>query len=133
MSDITSSSGLNVKQARNLAHTTKSVPQMDSATPRWFLQMLPWINLSGGAYRINHRKTVIRAGAKIPITVHNGVAKIDGPRLKGISLFQDLDDALLDRIAAKFKSETVAMGAMVLKKGDPGDKFLLLAEGKVLV
>ena len=131
--DIDAPQNLSARQARNLAHSTKSAPQMGSVTPRWFLQLLPWVNVEGGIYRVNQRKTVIRSGAKIPITVQNGTARLDGPRLKGISLFQDCDDVFLDNLATKFQSEHFAMGQAVLNKGDPADKFYLLAEGKVVV
>lgn len=134
MSDeIDSTRSLSVKQAKNLAHTSKSVPQMESVTPRWFLQMLPWMNLSGGAFRVNRRKTVVRGGAKVPITVQNGVAAISGSQLRSIPLFDGCDDGLLDTLAKMFKSENFAMGEAVLNEGDSADKFYLLAEGKVMV
>ncbi|WP_269106458.1 family 2B encapsulin nanocompartment shell protein [Massilia sp. TS11] len=131
--DLESQQSLSVKQARNLANTTKSVPQTASVTPRWFMQMLPWMNLEGGTFRVNRRKTVVRSGNKIPIIVQNGVASLSGPQLKGITLFSDCEDAQLEVLAAKFKSENVAMGQPVLNKGDPADKFYILAEGKVTV
>src|ERR671925_351897 len=43
--------------ARNLATTTKSVPQMQGITTRWLLRLLPWVQASGGAYRVNRRLT----------------------------------------------------------------------------
>jgi hypothetical protein len=41
--------------ARNLATTTKSVPQMQAITSRWLLRVLPWVEASGGAFRVNRR------------------------------------------------------------------------------
>lgn len=34
---------LDTAAARNLATTTKSVPQMQEITSRWLLRMLPWV------------------------------------------------------------------------------------------
>ncbi|MFM6843171.1 MAG: Crp/Fnr family transcriptional regulator, partial [Dolichospermum sp.] len=31
--------------ARNLATTTKSAPQMQEITSRWYLKMIPWVQL----------------------------------------------------------------------------------------
>ena len=43
---------LTTAAARNLATTTKSVPQMQAVTSRWLLRMLPWVQVSGGTYRV---------------------------------------------------------------------------------
>src|SRR5262245_64948032 len=48
---------LSTSAARNLATTTKSVPQMQGITSRWLLKLLPWVEASGGAYRVNRRLT----------------------------------------------------------------------------
>lgn len=47
---------LNPNVARRLSHTTKSLPMMESITPRWFLEFLPWIPVESGIYRVNHIK-----------------------------------------------------------------------------
>jgi len=132
-SEIDSKQSLDIQQARNLANTTKSVPQMESSTPRWFMQMLPWVNLEAGIYRVNRRKTVLRPGIKVPIPAQGGAEKILGAHLKGISLFENCDDVFLDDLATKFQSERFSMGQMVMSKGDPADKFYILAEGKIEV
>jgi hypothetical protein len=41
--------------ARNLATTTKSQPQMQEITSRWLLRVLPWVEASGGTFRVNRR------------------------------------------------------------------------------
>src|SRR5215472_7917022 len=46
---------LSTAAARNLATTTKTVPQMQGITSRWLLRMLPWVQVSGGTYRVNRR------------------------------------------------------------------------------
>ncbi len=46
---------LSTAAARNLATTTKSVPQMQGITSRWLLRLLPWVEASGGTYRVNRR------------------------------------------------------------------------------
>lgn len=48
---------LSTAAARNLATTTKTVPQMQAITSRWLLRLLPWVQVSGGTYRVNRRLT----------------------------------------------------------------------------
>jgi hypothetical protein len=42
--------------AKNLSHTTNSVPMMESITPRWLLTFLPWVSVEAGVYRVNSVK-----------------------------------------------------------------------------
>ncbi|MGH3657411.1 MAG: Crp/Fnr family transcriptional regulator, partial [Micromonosporaceae bacterium] len=44
---------LGTAAARNLATTTKSVPQMQGISSRWLLKVLPWETTAGGTYRVN--------------------------------------------------------------------------------
>jgi hypothetical protein len=39
--------------ARQLSTATVTIPQWDYITPRWLLSLLPYVNVDGGAYRIN--------------------------------------------------------------------------------
>jgi hypothetical protein len=57
MSDIkvnTPSLSLGAAAARNLATATVTVPQWDEITPRWLHKLLPWVDVDGGVYRVNH-------------------------------------------------------------------------------
>jgi hypothetical protein len=42
--------------ARQLANTTKTAPQMAAITPRWLVQMLSWVPVESGTYRVNQVK-----------------------------------------------------------------------------
>ncbi|MFD9073210.1 Crp/Fnr family transcriptional regulator, partial [Streptomyces lasiicapitis] len=46
---------LGIAAARNLATTTKTVPQMQGVSSRWLLRTLPWVEVRGGTYRVNRR------------------------------------------------------------------------------
>jgi hypothetical protein len=48
---------LSTQAARNLATTTKTVPQMQAISSRWLLRTLPWVQVDGGVYRVNRRLT----------------------------------------------------------------------------
>ena len=42
--------------ARNLSTATVTIPQWEFITPRWLLHFLPYVNVDGGAYRVNQVK-----------------------------------------------------------------------------
>ncbi len=44
------------RAARQLANTTKTAPQMLAVTPRWLVQLLQWIPVESGTYRVNRVK-----------------------------------------------------------------------------
>jgi hypothetical protein len=39
--------------ARQLANTTKTVPQLSTITPRWLVHLLQWVPVEAGIYRLN--------------------------------------------------------------------------------
>ena len=42
--------------ARQLANATKTVPQLSRITPRWLTQLLQWVPVEAGIYRLNRVK-----------------------------------------------------------------------------
>lgn len=42
--------------ARQLANATKTVPQMESISPRWLTRLLHWVPVEAGIYRLNRVK-----------------------------------------------------------------------------
>jgi len=53
MADDVAGGGLTEAAARQLATTTKSVPQWDGITPRYLVNLLPWTPVEAGVYRVN--------------------------------------------------------------------------------
>ncbi len=52
----TSSTSVSDVAAQQLANKTKTVPQMETITPRWLTHLLAWVPVEAGIYRVN--KTV---------------------------------------------------------------------------
>ncbi|MBK7857059.1 MAG: hypothetical protein IPJ65_00285 [Archangiaceae bacterium] len=52
MAENTSHS-ISEKEARQLSNTTKTPPQWRGASPRWLTQMIPWVPVEAGVYRVN--------------------------------------------------------------------------------
>ena len=47
---------LGASAARNLANTTKTPPQWLGSTPRWLVNLLPWVPVEAGTFRVNRVK-----------------------------------------------------------------------------
>jgi len=50
--------------ARQLANTTKTAPQLTAITPRWLVQLLSWVPVESGTYRVNK----VRNDAEIEVS-----------------------------------------------------------------
>src|SRR3954464_14738146 len=59
---------LGTSAARNLATTTKSPPQMQGITSRWLLKLLPWVQVSGGVFRVNRRLSYAVGDGRVTFT-----------------------------------------------------------------
>lgn len=124
---------LSTHAARNLATTTKTPPQMVGITPRWFLQLLPWVAVDAGTYRVNRVKVLIQESEKIKIDAESDQFQIEGKHLKALPLFRDLDESLIESLTKKFVKETVERTKLIVNEGKPGDKFYIIIRGKVEV
>ena len=78
MADEIRQQSIDREAARQLATTTKSVPQMVGITPRWLLRLLPWIQVESGTYRVNRRKAVDRDIQKLHVEIVGGKVNVTG-------------------------------------------------------
>jgi len=119
--------------ARNLATTTKTNPKMMSITPRWLLSLLPWVQVNGGTYRVNRTKVELSKAERIEIDLAEGSATFSPESLRSVPVFSRLPDALVSRMAEKFKTEKVTLGNKLVVEGEEENKFFIIAQGQVEV
>ena len=123
---------LSTAAASNLATTTKTVPQMQGITSRWLLRMLPWVQVSGGTYRVNRRLAYQVGGGRVAVAQTAGQATVVPPTLREVPLLAGLgDEAVLAALAAAFTQQDVPAGTVVATRGQPADQFYVIAHGKV--
>jgi CRP-like cAMP-binding protein len=123
---------LSTAAARTLTTTTKTVPQMQGITSRWLLRMIPWVQVSGGTYRVNRRLTHVAGGGKVAVAQTADAVSVVPQSLREIPLFAGFsDDEMLAAIAAGFSQREVAPGEVIAQRGQPIDEFLIVAHGKV--
>jgi CRP-like cAMP-binding protein len=123
---------LGTAAARNLATTTKSVPQMQGITSRWLLRILPWVQVAGGVYRVNRRLTYTVGDGRITfVSTGAEVTVIPGelaelPVLRGFA-----DTEVLAALAGRFVQQELATGEVLAEFGHEADQLFLIAHGKV--
>jgi hypothetical protein len=124
---------LSTAAARNLATTTKTPPQNQNVTSRWLLRVLPWVEVSGGTYRVNRRLSYELGGTGLVSFAQTAdEVSVVAPSLRQLALLHDLaDDAALDALAGRFSQREVAAGEVIVGQGQAADQFFLVAHGKV--
>ncbi|GHH31218.1 family 2B encapsulin nanocompartment shell protein [Lentzea cavernae] len=123
---------LGTAAARNLATTTKSVPQMQGITSRWLLKVLPWVQAAGGAYRVNRRLTYTLGDGRVSFTNIGAEIRVVPQELTELALLKGFDDEeVLAALAGRFRQQEFGIGDVIVEKGRPKDTVVLIAHGKV--
>lgn len=123
---------LGTAAARNLATTTKSAPQMQGITSRWLLKLLPWVQASGGVYRVNRRMSYLLGDGRVSFTNIGADVRVIPQELREMPLLRDFDDdEVLGAIADRFVQREYEPGAAIVQAGEPADQIVLIAHGKV--
>ena len=118
--------------ARQLTTTTKTVPQMQGITSRWLLRLLPWVQVSGGVYRLNRRLTYTVGDGRVSFTSIGAEVRVipqtlcELPSLRGFG-----DVAALDALASRFVKREFKPGDVIVESGKPADQIFLIAHGKL--
>src|SRR5580658_191947 len=123
---------LTTAAARNLATTTKSVPQMQAITSRWLLRMLPWVQVSGGTFRVNRRLSYAIGSGRVSFSTAGDDIRVVPPTLREIRPLASLDDdPALAALAGRFTKREYQQGEVIAEAGQPADRMVLIAHGKV--
>ncbi|MEZ0065054.1 hypothetical protein ABIA32_001042 [Streptacidiphilus sp. MAP12-20] len=125
-------SALGTAAAKNLATTTKTPPQMQGITSRWLLRMLPWVQVSGGTYRVNRRLSYATGRGRLGFAQTGAETRIVPPTLTELPLLRGFGDAaLLTELASRFTQREFAPGEVIAEYGEVVDQVLVIAHGKV--
>ncbi|WP_346055062.1 family 2B encapsulin nanocompartment shell protein [Amycolatopsis dongchuanensis] len=123
---------LSTAAARQLATTTKSVPQMQSITSRWLLRVLPWVQADGGTYRVNRRLTYTVGDGRVTFVSTGTDVSVIPAELAELPLLRGFDDeTVLRALADRFVQQTYEAGDVIVEFGSPSDQAFLIAHGKV--
>ena len=133
MSDSLLQRSVTTAVARNLATTTKTTPKMMSITPRHLLNLLPWVQVTGGTYRVNRTKVELSRAERIEIDSVSVEPTFTPEALRSVPLFTRLTDTVIARMASRFRVENVALGNNLIVEGEEENKFFVIAQGQVEV
>ncbi|MEV0323702.1 family 2B encapsulin nanocompartment shell protein [Streptomyces sp. NPDC050658] len=123
---------LGVAAARNLATTTKTVPQMQGISSRWLLRTLPWVEVRGGTYRVNRRLVYAVGDGRVTFVQEGANVSVVPAELGELPLLRGFDEAdALNALAAGFAQQEYAPGQLIVEAGRPADHVYLIAHGKV--
>ncbi|MGY4996387.1 family 2B encapsulin nanocompartment shell protein [Streptomyces sp. 900105245] len=123
---------LSTRAARQLTSTTKTEPQMQGITSRWLLKSLPWVDVKGGAYRVN-RRLQLRTGRGRVHFEHNGAddIRVVPQTLTELPILRGYDDAeVLRELAGRFQSRDVRAGQVLFEAGQPVTEAYLVVHGR---
>ena len=123
---------LSTAAARNLATVTKSAPQMQGISSRWLTRVLPWMETTGGTYRVNRRLTYTIGDGRVEFTNVGAAISVIPAELTEIPFLRGYDDAeVLAELAGKFVQRDFEPGDAIVEKGKPADSIVLVARGKI--
>ncbi|MGW6916662.1 family 2B encapsulin nanocompartment shell protein [Kitasatospora sp. NPDC054939] len=123
---------LSTAGARNLATTTKSAPQMQEISPRWLLRMLPWVQVSGGTYRVNRRLRHAVGRGRVGCVQEGTQVRVLAPTLREVPVLRGFeDDAVLEELAGRFTQREFSPGDVLVEAGAPIGEVFIIAHGKL--
>lgn len=123
---------LGTEAARNLATTTKSQPQMQEITSRWLLKLLPWVETKGGVFRVNRRLSYTVGDGRVSFTNTGATVQVIPHELTELPLLRGFDNIdVLTALANQFVQREYAAGDTIVEIGQPADRVILIAHGKV--
>ncbi|MBZ9642602.1 family 2B encapsulin nanocompartment shell protein [Streptomyces sp. PSKA30] len=123
---------LGTAAARNLATTTKSVPQMQEISSRWLLRMLPWVDVQGGTYRVNRRLSYAVGDGRITFVQTGDRVEVIPAELGELPALRSYEDEeVLADLARRCVQREIAAGEVIAGFGNQTDEVYLLAHGRV--
>lgn len=129
---LTTQQSLGTQAARNLATTTKSPPLMQGISSRWLLKLLPWVQVSGGVFRVNRRLSYAVGDGRVTFTNTGASVQVIPQELGELTLLKGFDDlAVLTALAGRFVQRDLEPGEVIVEAGAPADSICLIAHGKV--
>lgn len=129
--ELKQQTSLDIAAARALTTTTKSVPQMQEISSRWLLRMLPWVQVSGGTYRVNRRLSYVLGDGLLTFTSNGTEVHVVPAELTELPWLQGFEDGdMLSVLAGRFLQQEFEPGEVIVQADQPAERLYLIAYGK---
>jgi encapsulin shell SprI-like protein/cyclic nucleotide-binding protein len=123
---------LDTAAARKLANTTKSAPQMQGISSRWLLKVLPWVQVSGGVFRVNRRLSYAVGDGRVTFITTGSRVQVVPQELCELPMLRGFEDVeVLSALAGRFVQKELKPGDVISQAGTDADSICLIAHGKV--
>jgi CRP-like cAMP-binding protein len=105
---------------------------MQAITSRWLLRVLPWVQVSGGVYRLNRRLTYALGDGRITFVPNGAEVRVIPQELRELALLRDFDDEeVLTALAGRFEQRDLESGETIVTRGEAADEVVIIVHGKV--
>ncbi|KAB2346198.1 cyclic nucleotide-binding domain-containing protein [Actinomadura rudentiformis] len=105
---------------------------MQGISSRWLLKLLPWVQASGGAYRVNRRLTYTVGDGRVTFVNTGADIQVIPRELGELPALRGFDDEeVLSALAGRFEQREYRPGDVIVEAGQPVDRVYLVAHGKL--
>ncbi|MBV9140395.1 MAG: cyclic nucleotide-binding domain-containing protein [Pseudonocardiales bacterium] len=105
---------------------------MQGITSRWLLRVLPWVEASGGVFRVNRRLSYAMGDGRVTFIPNGAEVRVIPAELCELPVLRGFEDAeVLAALAGRFVQREYAAGNTLVERGQPADELVLIAHGKV--
>jgi CRP-like cAMP-binding protein len=105
---------------------------MQGISTRWLLRLLPWVEVKGGAYRVNRRLTYAVGDGRVTFTTAGADVRVIPAELGELPLLRGFEDEeVLIALADRFVQQEFEPGEVIAEFGHQADQVFLIAHGKI--
>ena len=105
---------------------------MQGISSRWLLKVLPWLQVSGGVYRVNRRLSYAVGDGRVTFTSTGAKVQVIPQELCELPLLRGFEDIeVLAALADRFVQKEFKAGDVITEAGKEADSICLIAHGKV--
>jgi CRP-like cAMP-binding protein len=93
--------------------------------------MLPWVQVSGGTYRVNRRLSYVVGDGLLTFTSNGTDVRVVPRELTELPWLQGFDNEdILNTLADRFVQQEFEPGEVIVQANQPADRIVLIAYGK---
>ncbi|MBB1256936.1 cyclic nucleotide-binding domain-containing protein [Streptomyces sp. OF3] len=105
---------------------------MQGISSRWLLRVLPWVQVSGGTFRVNRRLSHTLGDGRVEFISTGAAIRVIPAELGEIPALRGYEDPdVLQELADRFVQRDFGPGEAILEAGQPADQIVLIAHGKL--
>jgi CRP-like cAMP-binding protein len=105
---------------------------MQGISSRWLLRLLPWVEASGGTYRVNRRLSYTVGDGQITFVATGDQVRVIPDELRELPPLRDFEDQeVLSALAGRFEQNEYGPGDVIAEFGHQADRVYLIAHGKI--